>query len=421
MSGGKEEEENLWSKILTEVQSRSSSSLPAGSVVVLGDAGSGKTSLVSRLERREEVGGGGGLEYHFLEVNPDVKDGSYAYSLGSGAGDVTPGESGRVGVWVLGGEASYAPLLQWALPRVGAGSGTSVVVLTVSMSEPWTVLESLERWAGVVEGWVGSREGRETSGRQREAQVRFWQEYVEPLDSSSHSDLGAKVPSMETEHIVLPLSESTLTRNLGLPLLVVLTKCDVMPSLEKDYDFKDETFDFIQQHVRKFCLSFGAALFYTSAKEGRNCDVLYKYILHRLYESPFTHPASVVEKDSIFIPAGWDNEKKIGILYENLRSLRPDDRFSEHIRKPVLRRPQAKETDVIADDDQAFLSKQQALIHSQPAPSPGPQKTVSQVRHKSSPRSNTRLSANLPPPSPTPAPTRLLYLPTSVAFPYTCE
>ena len=32
----------------------------------------------------------------------------------------------------------------------------------------------------------------------------------------------------------------------------------------------------------------------------------------------FQTPALVVEKDAVFIPAGWDNDKKIAILYENM-------------------------------------------------------------------------------------------------------
>ena len=47
-----------------------------------------------------------------------------------------------------------------------------------------------------------------------------------------------------------PLPEGTLTRNLGLDLIVVVTKTDNMAELEKDYDYKDEHFDFIQQAVR---------------------------------------------------------------------------------------------------------------------------------------------------------------------------
>ena len=95
--------------------------------------------------------------------------------------------------------------------------------------------------------------------------------------------------------------------------------------------------------VRKFCLQYGASLFYTSVKEDKNCDLLYKYLVHRIYHFPFKvtlankhgrlteylqinfinlqTPALVVEKDAVFIPAGWDNDKKIAILYENMHRL----------------------------------------------------------------------------------------------------
>ena len=39
--------------------------------------------------------------------------------------------------------------------------------------------------------------------------------------------------------------------------------------------------------VRKFCLQYGASLFYTSVKEDKNCDLLYKYLVHRIFNFPF--------------------------------------------------------------------------------------------------------------------------------------
>ena len=45
----------------------------------------------------------------------------------------------------------------------------------------------------------------------------------------------------------------------------------------------------------------GAALFYTSVKENKNCSLLYKYLAHRIYGLPFKSPALVVEKDSVFM------------------------------------------------------------------------------------------------------------------------
>jgi len=47
--------------------------------------------------------------------------------------------------------------------------------------------------------------------------------------------------------------------------------------------------------------SDGAALIYTSVKEEKNLDLLYKYIVHKTYGFQFTTPALVVEKDAVFM------------------------------------------------------------------------------------------------------------------------
>ena len=42
-------------------------------------------------------------------------------------------------------------------------------------------------------------------------------------------------------------------------------------------------------------------------------------VTYECYKFTFLQtPALVVEKDAVFIPAGWDNNKKIAILYENM-------------------------------------------------------------------------------------------------------
>lgn len=39
-----------------------------------------------------------------------------------------------------------------------------------------------------------------------------------------------------------------------------------------------------------------------------------------------------------FSPSGWDNEKKIGILHENLTTVRPEHPFEDFITKPPVRK-----------------------------------------------------------------------------------
>lgn len=78
----------------------------------------------------------------------------------------------------------------------------------------------------------------------------------------------------------------------------------------------------------------------------------------------------VVEKDAVFIPAGWDNEKKIGILHENFQSLKADDKFEDAIMKPPVRKF-VHEKEILSEDDQVFLMKQQSFLAKQPPLSTG--------------------------------------------------
>lgn len=84
--------------------------------------------------------------------------------------------------------------------------------------------------------------------------------------------------------------------------------------------------------------SDGAALFYTSVKEKKNIDKLYKYVVHKCYGYPFTATAAIVERDAVFIPSGWDNPKKAEILLENLHRLKATDNYSDVFVKPIVRR-----------------------------------------------------------------------------------
>jgi dynein light intermediate chain 1 len=210
--------------------------------------------------------------------------------------------------------------------------------------------------------------------------LRRYQEYISPGDEieglvnspvklRSNSDIeNSFKTSISSNSVRDPLPEGVLTHNLGLDIVVVITKTDYMSVLEKEYDYKEESFDFIQQAIRKFCLKFGASLLYVSVKVNKNCDLLYKYLVHRIYGLKFKTPALVVEKDAVFIPTGWDNEKKIAILYENIQSVSPDDNYNDVIIRPVSSKPLQKEAEITAEDDQVFLLKMQSQLNQQVPP-----------------------------------------------------
>ncbi|XP_033321950.2 dynein light intermediate chain isoform X3 [Megalopta genalis] len=337
--------DNLWSSILSEVQNSGNKKLPSNkNILVLGDNESGKTTLIAKLQGVEDPKKGSGLEFAYIDVRDDYRD-----------------DQTRLSVWILDGDPGHANLLRFALNEERFPH--TLVMLVAAMTTPFDIFHQLQSWAALLGDHIDKlRLDNETRQQCRQLNVKKWQDYAEPGDElDPGSPLRRTSRNLDDETIDnLPLPEGALTTNLGLDVVVVITKTDYMSTLEKEHDYKDEHFDFIQQWIRRFCLQFGAGLFYTSAKEDKNCDLLYRYLTHRIYSLPFRTPALVVEKDAVLIPAGWDNMKKISILFENLQSMKPDDYYRDVIAQPATnRRCVTREAEVQAEEEQAFLAKQQ--------------------------------------------------------------
>merc|ERR1712012_240336 len=346
-------DENLWASVLSEVQTSRNSQLPASkNLLVLGDKESGKTTLIAKLQGNEDPKKGAGLEYGYIDVRDEYRD-----------------DHTRLGHWILDGDPEHSNLLRFALTEDNFTDTT--VLLCVAMTTPWNIMDQLKNWARILQDHIDKLSlSAETTKKLQNENIRRWQSYVEPGDvvdtasptkriSRTLSELHSDIDPDE----LLPLAEGTLSRNLGLDLIVVVTKTDYIADLERDYDYKEEHFDFIQQSIRHFCLQFGASLFYSSVKEDKNCDLLYKYLVHRIFGFPFKTPALVVEKDAVFIPAGWDNEKKVAILYENMHSMRPDQYYTDVIAKPIVRKStNNRDVEVTAEDEQQFLLRQQQYL-----------------------------------------------------------
>ncbi|XP_007895753.2 cytoplasmic dynein 1 light intermediate chain 1 [Callorhinchus milii] len=344
-----EEDDNLWSSILSEVSTRSRSKLPAGkNILVTGEDGSGKTTLIAKLQGVEDYKKGRGMEFLYLDVHDEDID-----------------DHTRCNVWILDGDTYHKGLLKFAITPENVKD--TLLILVMDMSRPWIAMDSLQKWTNVIQEHIDKLKIPPEEMKEMEQKlVNDFQEYEEPGKELPVSPQRRNTPKETSEEsVVLPLGSDTLTHNLGIPVLVVCTKCDAIGLLEKEHDYRDEHFDFIQLNIRRFCLKYGAALIYTSLKENKNIDLVYKYLVHKLYEFPFHSSVLVVEKDAVFIPAGWDNEKKIGILHENFQSLKDDDNFEDIISKPPVRKF-VHEKEILSEDDQVFLMKQQSFLAKQP-------------------------------------------------------
>ncbi|OXB58295.1 hypothetical protein ASZ78_013041 [Callipepla squamata] len=315
-----EEGQNLWSSILSEVSTRSRSKLPSGkNILVFGDDGSGKTTLMAKIQGAEHGKKGRGLEYLYLNIHDEDRD-----------------DHTRCNVWILDGDLYHKGLLKFAVSAESLQD--TIVVFVADMSRPWTVMESLQKWASVLQEHIDKLKIPPEEMRDMEQKfIKEFQEYVEPEEGYQGSPQRRGPSSgQEDESVSLPLGENVLTHNLGIPVLVVCTKCDAVSVLEKEHDYREEHFDFIQSHIRRFCLQYKRYLEYIGCSEKNNK------------------------------PAGWDNEKKIAILHENFTTVKPDDAYEDFIVKPPVRKL-VHDKELAAEDEQVFLMKQQSFLAKQPA------------------------------------------------------
>lgn len=88
-------------------------------------------------------------------------------------------------------------------------------------------------------------------------------------------------------------------------------------------------------------------------------------------------------------PAGWDNQKKISILYENMHACKADDFYGDIIAQPPSRKTVSnREVEIVTEDEQAFLARQQQQLLQQggtPTRSVSPMRTP-QSGGKTTPR-----------------------------------
>ena len=51
---------------------------------------------------------------------------------------------------------------------------------------------------------------------------------------------------------------------------------------------------------------------FTSSNSGSNVQVLYDYILNRIYDSDFIYSSKIDDKEALFVPTGFDSPDLIG-------------------------------------------------------------------------------------------------------------
>jgi len=102
----------------------------------------------------------------------------------------------------------------------------TLVMLTVSMASPWSILDQLQFWAGVLHDHIDSLKLSPDKVKDlRSRCVQRWLDYVEPGDEMDLAAAG-KQSSRNSKNLEdePSLPSNTLVRNTGVEIIVVVTK-----------------------------------------------------------------------------------------------------------------------------------------------------------------------------------------------------
>ncbi|DAZ96473.1 TPA: hypothetical protein N0F65_008340 [Lagenidium giganteum] len=350
----------LWQQMLRDCSVRSR--LPTASLVVVGDAESGKSALLARLDEKHGAAPSVSAAAD-ADGSPPLSNEAAQHAMSSllafttvdvldpraTAGDTADDFIAKINTWTLN-ETKMKDLLQLALKPQDLSH--MVVAVVLDLSRPWTIKSSLEQWTSALEGQL-LNQINQLPVEERNGMYGRVKDHILAYEDPS---IDHSVPvSIDVNTKKEFLDEGVLAKNLGVPFVIIVAKAD----LRTDNSVK---MDYIEYTLRQFAIRYGAAVVYTSAKTSTNIDLMRKYVLHRAFpeQFKFEHAPQLVERGAIFIPSGYDS---FALVEKSLVGSQPrwtnDKTFEKMVPPPTEESedPTMMATEIRVDTHERWLEK----------------------------------------------------------------
>jgi len=312
--------DGLWEGILRETATEARS--PDATMLLLGRPGVGKRTLVQAL--LQHACPHAAAADAAADVLPEGKPHSRAVAVDYayfGARDPAANDEASANDFVcpsafsvvLLEDSKHEGLLRSRLQCTPEVLRHTVAVVCLDLKEPWTMMEDLRCWIELLQRLTADMFQQLELGDQDALRARIadaLSAYKEPQITDEAKSAGEPAAEGGKQQ---PNGDSgaVLTYNLGIPLVVAVTRADGASALETQKTVGwSET---IEAYLRSECLSYGADIVYTmvQTKNVSNVDVLYDVLMHRIYDYPLKHGAKLPSRDALFIPSGWDTQAKV--------------------------------------------------------------------------------------------------------------
>lgn len=335
------QQSNLWRQFLkTAVETGGRGLQNTGHLIVFGAPNSGKATLVSQF---------GKLESKFNEMKQFLMM-RYAYC------HLTTTDSedsySLLNIWQIA-EPSHADVLDVVIPKEDMDNIAYLICL--DLSKPSTVEDQYKKWMETIIKIQNKLIARCDASKQEDLKVKIFkhiQFYVNPKDDTE------QLPEEEKEDLDIQRKNPEL--NLGVPIIVVATKCDVFRKhFQAEADAEDH-FEIMCSYIRWWCIQYGAASFSMSKGLKDQARRILSYIDHRVFNTKFDRGPNAVVKLAnlnekfLFIPSGFDSKDTIKAQNPN-RNLE-ETPFADFFKKDEKKKKHhAMKPKMQSDENEKFL------------------------------------------------------------------
>jgi len=343
---------NLWQEILREAMTKRN--YEGTNIFVFGDRFSGKKSLFKLVS--QDINSRGQEIKKILSINEEAsKFGliDYKYLNVRNFSEETDNVVGKIGVWILNelvDKKTFTSLIK------SEQILKSICIIVLDLSRPWSLKESLKKWLNYIDDTFSPILANFEKEKQLEAKEKIKniiKLFEEPQFNENNQYIKKNLTEEEkNSKLLMPLKDGVLEINLGIPIVIVVNKSDVI-SQPGEKKFYEENSDFILKHLRQTAIPYGASIIYASGKENINLSLLYDYICHLLFNFDLVHKSNVIDRDSFFIPSGLDSNQT---LKESDNSGYLNISYDEKIQKEAEKSIPI-EDEIICEDTNTFLGK----------------------------------------------------------------
>lgn len=244
---------------------------------------------------------------------------SNRYALGYTYHDVLDADQedvlARLNIYMLANPStSFAALLK---PLLTARTvKDTLITILLDWQDPLKWARQLRQWIRLLRAVILSLD--EQTKIEMEETMTAWKEKRVGPDAPSSSQLGGSVSAeQKSQSAAIPPGPGEWDEGLGIPLSVVCVQAEKIATLERDYGWGEDQFDFLMQWLRCVLLKHGASLVYTATFDPNNVRTLIHSSLsiHSLLKREVAKH-NIVDRDKILIPPNWDSWGKIRILKE---------------------------------------------------------------------------------------------------------